>query len=354
MQIAAENTNTGTAQKVTAVIAQQRRLLKRWENVSHYLDGVLTGMYLPGIDHTFDNPVRRITGRRPPLLTLEGAALNFTGAISRPQNNKLVYTPIFSYDLMMPYTPRGGGRVLPANNVVLARRANELLAALVAFGVRVSFGVHENLPVFKFPEVVRNEHGKIVAEDYSGVLGFEVENPAKSIETVAVRRTNPAAKILARHGIEFPMSVGSVELDNLVSELRAECGGAEIDWAAAVDALLFQRDHLAFSLPFDEAVVSAPDAVVAAMRAALPPKYQWEASFNDLLLAAKNPSQPVRISRLSAVQLFPVETVQEMPENYAGTVLSPIDWSPPPNNSGPFAVHVTPDNPPPELAAKIA
>jgi len=354
MTIAAENTNTGTAQKVTAVIAQQRRLLKRWENVSHYLDGVVAGLYLPGIDQTFDKPVRRITGRRPPLLTLEGESLNFTGAISRQQNDRLVYTPIFSYDLTMPYTPRGGGRTLPANNVVLARRANELLANLVAYGQRVSFGVHENLSVFRFPEVVRNEHGKIVAEDYSGVLGFELENPAATLGQVSVRRPNPAAKILARHGIEFPMSVGTAELDNLVSEFRAEFGGVEVEWATAVDALLFQRDHCTFSLPFDEAVVAVPDAAVAAMRAALPPKYQWEASFNDLLLAAKNPSQPVRVSRLSALQVFPLETVQDMPEDYAGTVLSPVDWSPPPNNSGPFAAPVAPDTKPSFPAAKIA
>lgn len=337
MQIAAENTNTGAAQKVTAVIAQQRRLLKRWENVSHYLDGVCVGMYLPGIDQTFDNPTRRITGRRPPLLTLEGDSLNFTGAISRPNNDKLVYTPIFSYDLTMPFTPRGGGRSLPANNIVLARRANELLAGLVAFGQRVSFGVHEDLPPFKFPEVVRNERGKIVAEDYAGVLGLELENPARTLDVVAVRKSNPAAKILARHGIDFPMSVGTVELDNLVNEFRAEFVGFEIEWATAVDALLFQREHCAFSLPREEAVVSAPEAVVAAMRAALPPKYQWEASFNDLLAAAKNPQQPVKISRLSAVQLFPVETVQDMPEDYAGTVLSPVDWSPPDSGSAPFA-----------------
>lgn len=352
MTIAAENTNTGAAQKVTAVIAQQRRLLKRWENVSHYLAGVCAGMYLPGIDQTFDNPVRRITGRRPPLLTLEGETLQFTGAISRPQNNQLVYTPIFSYDLTMPFTPRGGGRVLPANNVVLARRANELLASLVAFGQRVAFGVHEDLPVFKFPTVVRNSAGKIIAEDYSAVLGLELENPAKALTAVTARKPNPAAKILARHGIEFPLSVGTVELDNLVAEFRAEFGGTEIEWSAAVDALLFQRDHCSFSLPLDEAIVAAPDAVVSALRVALPAKYQWEASFNDLLSAAKNPQQQLRISRLSAVQLFPVESVQDMPEDYAGTTLSPVDWAPPDAGSTPFSVGTSPRDPAPLIAQK--
>lgn len=354
MQTVADNTNTGAAQKVIAVIAQQRRLLKRFEGVAHYLGGVCAGMYMPGIDHTFDNPVRRITGRRPLLLTLESDGLNFTGAISRQQNNKLVYTPIFSYDLTLPFTPRGGGRVLPANNVVLARRANELLAHLIAYGQRVSFGVHENLPEFKFPAVIRNDRSFIAAEDYTRVLGFEYENPVTLLKDISVRRPSPSAKILARHGVEFPMSLGPVELDNLVTEFRAEMGGIEIDWAAAVDALLFKRDFVSFSLPLDEAIVVSPEAVVTAMRAQLPPKYQWEASFNDLLAAAKNPRQPLRISRLSAVQLSPIETLQDLPEDYAGTVLSPIDWAPPSGGSTPFAVFPRPDAPSDLLENKTA
>lgn len=349
MTIAAEN-KVSAAQKVNAVIARQRRLLKRWENVSHYLSGVVSGMYLPGIDQTFNNPVRSVNGRRPPLLTLEGDSLNFTGAISRLRGGKLVYSPIFSYDLTMPYTPRGGGRVLPANNFVLARRANDLLSGLVAYGQRVQDGTHENLPVFKFPVVGRNRHGKIVTEDYSGVLGFELVNPAATLATVSVRRPNPAGKILARHGIKFPMSVGPSELDDLVAEFKAELGGVEVDWTVAVDALLFQKDYCAFPLPLEEAIVASPESVVAAMRATLPAKYQWEASFNDLLTAAKNTTEPLRISRLSALQVFPVETVQDMPEDYAGNVLSPVDWSPPPGGGGVFSTQDAP-SPAPVAAA---
>jgi hypothetical protein len=206
--------------------------------------------------------------------------------------------------------------------------------------------MHENLSTFNFPTPVRNERGNIVAEDYSGVLGFELDNPAKNLGTVAIRKVNPAAKLLARHGVEFPMSLSATELEELVVEFRAEFGGVEIEWAAVVDALLFQRDYCSFGLPLDEAIVGSPESVVGAMRAALPPKYQWEASFNDLLLAARNPEQPVRISRLSAVQVFPVETIYDMPEDYAGTVLSPVDWAPPGSGSAPFAPADEPSNPP--------
>jgi hypothetical protein len=336
MSIAAENTNIGASPKVTAVMAQQRRLLKRWDAVSHYLAGVCTGLYLPGIDQTFDKPIRRVSGRRPPLLVLEGDGLNLTGSISRPQNNKLVYTPIFSYDLTMPYTPRGGGRVLPANNLVLARRANELLAALVAYGHRVANDAHDELPVFVFPQALRDMSGKIVAEDYTPVLGFETDNPAAAMETVYIKHPNPAPKILARHGIEFPMSLTPSELDDLVIEFRAEFNDADIDWGIAVDAILFQRPYCSFSVPLAEALSSAPDAVVSAMRGELRDKHQWEASYADLLCAAQNPGQMLRISRLSAMQTFPVESAQEMPEDYAGTVLAPVDWTPPPGAAGSF------------------
>lgn len=330
MSIAAEQLETQVSEKVNSIIAQQRRLLQRFDDVSHYLGGVTAGMYLPGIDQTFDNPVRRIGGhRRPPLLTLEvkDDSLTFSGAISRLRNDKLVYSVIFSYDVSMLYSPRGGGKTLPANNVVLARRANELLAALVAYGRRASFGMHEDLQPLRLPTVVR-ENGQIVAEDYSSVLGFDAENPAANIKSVDVRLANPADKILARRGIEYPLGVGQTELEDMVVEFKAAVPDFDVDWTTAVEAILFRRAYFNVNLPLQEATLYSPESVVGAMRAALPKKYQWEASFNDLLLAAKNPNSPLRISRLSALQLFPVETAQDLPDDYAGTVLTPINWAP--------------------------
>lgn len=330
MSIAAEQLETQVSEKVGSIIAQQRRLLQRFDDVSHYLGGVTAGMYLPGIDQTFDNPVRRIGGhRRPPLLTLEvkDDSLTFSGAISRLRNDKLVYSVIFSYDVSMLYSPRGGGKTLPANNVVLARRANELLAALVAYGRRASFGMHEDLQPLRLPTVVR-ENGQIVAEDYSSVLGFDAENPAANIKSVDVRLANPADKILARRGIEYPLGVGQTELEDMVAEFKAAVPDFDVDWTTAVEAILFRRAYFNVNLPLQEATLYSPESVVGAMRAALPKKYQWEASFNDLLLAAKNPNSPLRISRLSALQLFPVETAQDLPDDYAGTVLTPINWAP--------------------------
>lgn len=326
----AEKLDSLVSEKVLSIIGQQRRLLKRFSDVSHYVDGIGAGLYLPGIDQTFDNPIKSLAaGRRPPLLTLEVKqnSLLFTGSISRLRNNKLTYSVIFSYDVSLAYTPRGLGKSLPANNVVLARRANELLAALVAYGRRVSFGVHEDLQPLRFPHAVFDA-GKIVAEDYTPVLGYEADNPAAAIETVEVRKANPAEKILARRGIDFPLGVQPPELDDMVVEFKAMFPEIEINWSTAVNALLFRQPHFSFQMPLADAVAAAPEAVVSAMRAAMPNKNRWEASFNDLIMAAKNPKHPVRISRLSAVQLFPVETAQELPADYGGHVLTPNNWAP--------------------------
>ena len=92
--------NVSVVNSVRAVCAQQRRLLKRLDTVSHYLGGIVAGLWLPGIDSTFDNPVRKASARRPVFVTLEvldDGTLNFTGSISRLRDDKFVFTPIFVF-----------------------------------------------------------------------------------------------------------------------------------------------------------------------------------------------------------------------------------------------------------------
>lgn len=334
MPVAESDRAQGAEQKVIAVMAQQRRLLNRLNDVFHYLPGVGVGLYLPGIDKTFDVPVRAVTGRRPPLLTVEvcdNGSLMLTGAISRLRERKLVYAPIFSYDISRPYTPRGGGKTLPANNLVLSRRANELLAALVAYGRNVAAGTHAELPPLALPTPVY-ENGRVVAEDYSRVLGFETDNPAALVAEVAIHRVDPADRLLARRGVENAAGMSSSELDEVVAEWRAHFAAFEPTLEAATQAVLFGGSTVQFDLPLAVAAEQAPDDVVQAMRAALPPRLRWEASYADLLAAAKNPASPLRISRLSRLQLFPIETAFDLPEEYAGYVLAPLDWTPPPAN----------------------
>lgn len=331
-------THTPIPGRVKAVMAQQRRLLKKFEVVSHYLGGICAGMYLPGIDCTFDNPVRALPGRRPLLVTLEvddNGSLSFSGAISRPRNGRLHYSVIFNYDLTLPYTPKGLGHSLPANNVVLARRANELLARLVAYGRACAADEQQPLDALQFPTPLHNSAGTIHLEDYTPVLGLSVDNPAAAMRDALVKAKfrNPAAKILARRGLDNADTVSQDVLDELMAEFRAEFPGLELSDYAVCDALASHDGHVSplvyLDLSLDAAVGAAPDAVVAAMRTTLPPKYQWAASYRDLLDAARNPQQPLVLRRLSAVQLFDAGSAVDLPDDYAGDVLCRRDGARP-------------------------
>ena len=289
---------------VRSVCAQQLRLLKRLESVQHYLGGIVAGLWLPGIDSTFDDPKKKVTGRRPVFLTLEVAdngSLNFTGAISRLRDDQLVFSPIFSYDVALVYAPRGGGKTLPANNLVLARRANELLSALVAFGRDVSFGTHRELSPAVFPDIVCDANGTIF-EDYTPVLGLRVDNPAKAVQTVKLQRYNPASKILARHGREDAKDCPQPQFDQIVAEFRSEFPEVTLELPEILAALSDpSASFFTFTVPFEVALATDPQAAVAAMRAVLPPRYAADAGYHDLLLAAKNTAVELKISRLSAL-----------------------------------------------------
>jgi hypothetical protein len=312
--------------RARAVIAQQRRLLKKFDSVSHLLGGVAAGMYLPGIDCTFDNPVRGLTGRRPLLVTLEVGEygeLSFTGSISRERDGLLNYSPIFNYDLTLPMTPKGGGKVLPANNVVLARRANELLAKLIAFARGLQDGASDSagwLDILRLPTPLLDPSGRVYAEDYSAVLGMEIENPAANLGPVSVSLVNPAAKLFALHGVENAETLDQSQLDEFAAQWRAAFP-VVVDDSVMYDAMLAPNQRVTLSLDLETAVEHAANSVVAAMRAVLPPKYQWAATYAELLEAAKNPTAKLRLSRLSAVQVFDVVDALDLPDGFSGYVL---------------------------------
>jgi hypothetical protein len=334
MTTAVQN-NVSSFNGVRAVCAQQHRLLQRLASVDHYLGGVVAGMWLPGRDSTFDNPVKKAGGfNRPVFLTLEVAdngSLNFSGAVSRIKNDKFVFSVIFAYDVSMLYTRHGGGRVLPANNIVLARRANDLLNALISFGRDVSFGVQRELSPALFPRIICDSNG-VIFEDYTPVLGLELPNPAADVAYVNVSRKNPAAKILARHGLDAIDACDATQREQVIGEFCAEFSDVQVDAATAAAALSSPHTpSFSVSLPLETAVHVAPQDVVDALRLLVLPKYRVDAGYADLLRAAKNPQQKLKISRLSSIQLFPVETVQDLPESYAGAVLAPVDWAPAPS-----------------------
>lgn len=321
-------THAKTRNQVAVIITAHRKLLRQYNRISYYVTGLAAGLYLPGVNQTFDVPTRKITGKRPVFVTLEATpnGLMLVGAISRLRAGKMHWQTIFDYDLSIPMSPRGGGRVLSAKNIVVARRGLELLATLVDYAHAVARNEAGELQPAIFPEIV-HRNGRIVAEDYSPVLGFSVPNPAADMGEVTVRRFNVAGKVLARRGVnaleELPEELWPV----VMAEFRAEYPDVSLDAAIVLDALRTQSEWIHFPMLMEDALAVAPESVVQAIREALSGRFKFEASHKDVLVAAANPRQPLRISRLSAVQLFPVESVQELPEGYTGSVLATVKFA---------------------------
>lgn len=322
-------THAKTRNQVATLIAKHKKLLRQYNRVHYYVTGICAGLYLPGVNQTFDTPVRKITGKRPVFVTLEASTngLMLTGAISRLRAGKMCWQTIFDYDLTIPMTPRGGGRVLSAKNIVIANRGLELLSALIDYAHSVARNEAADLQPVVFPEIV-SRGGKIVAEDYSPVLGLPVLNPASSIETVTVRRLNAAGKVLARRGLSKLEDSPEEFWPVIMAEFRAEYPDVSLAAEIVLDALRTQSEWVHFPVLFEDALTVAPESAVKAIRDALPGRFRFEASHKDVLLAAANPKHALRISRLSEVQLFPVESAQDLPEGYTGSVLTTVKMLP--------------------------
>ena len=323
--------------RVYALMAQQRRLLEKLESVLHYLGGVCVGQWLPGSNRTFDEPVKKVnlTGSRPCFVVCEvqdDGRLSFTGSIPRAFDCRraMRFSTAFAYDITMPFARRGGpaGLSLPANNVVLAGRAVAFLQRLLGVGRAIGFNTDAGISQPRFPLPVFNRRGVVVEEDYTPVLGLEIENPTAGIRSVPIRLPNPTSAILARRGLNDVTDSNYQTLLELVAEFRAAFPGYDIPPDTIANAFNSSPAYFEFQAEFETALTLSPLSVVGAVRAALPLKYMLDASYSDLLRAAHHPDQPVRISRLSAMQVFSADEAQELPAGYCGNVLAPVNWAP--------------------------
>lgn len=172
-------------------------------------------------------------------------------------------------------------------------------------------------------------------EDFSPVLGVHEKNPAAFVRNVELRITNnPAAKILARHGIENVEAVSGDHLDQLAVEFAAEINGAfqnpiSLPESTIYDALLSPSSYVPVTMSLEQALAEGQTRVVAtAMRRAATRRAQKEATDAELFAAAKNPELPLTLNRLGAVQVNTVAALQELPSHYSGSIFTPLDWQP--------------------------
>lgn len=383
--------------ETTNLLSQQVAELKRFSRVSAALRGLVALMWLPGRQQRFGGP-RAIGGsrdekmRQPIAVTMEvteTGGLAFSGAVARPRNGKMVYSGIFRYEFTQPMAAGARGACLPADNVVLARRAVDMLRSLVRYGeravsrprsVRPAAPRHPNFLVPFFagreeidtsrlraltagmkPELVAAYAERlredlcdrismqgmtlvnsaivppsIVAEaieketgyqDFAPVLGVPHWNPVEALHVMP----NPAPALLFKHGVTDLEAVQSETLDALVAEFRQSVPlGERLTEEEVFDALCNPSAQVNCAAGFEG---FEPHRVALAMRHACGNRRAaWEASDADLLRAARDPRQPLILSRLSATQIVTAESLTALPEPYAGDFLPPLDWRPPTRN----------------------
>lgn len=185
-------------------------------------------------------------------------------------------------------------------------------------------------------EIARAIRQNRLVEDFSPVLGVRERNPAKDIKTIEIRlANNPAGKVLARHGIENVDTVSADVLDQLVTEFTAEVNSVfqqpvTLTESAIYDALLEPTKPVPVTMSLEQALAEGQGHAVAnAMRNnAANKRIRKEATESELIAAARDTAQPLVLNRLSTVQLNTVSAWQELPPQYSGSILAPIDWVP--------------------------
>jgi hypothetical protein len=170
----------------------------------------------------------------------------------------------------------------------------------------------------------------LVVEDYSPILGA-VDRPLDigAADDVEIELPNPAAKILARRGIDDVENVAQWVLDEMSVEFRAALPEYELTEESVCDAFLNADSPVSATVDIKTAIVSHPQAAVVQLRRVASGRAQREATDQELLAAALSPGQPVILNRNSKIQINTVEAWQEsMPAWYAGDFISPVNWKP--------------------------
>jgi hypothetical protein len=148
-------------------------------------------------------------------------------------------------------------------------------------------------------------------------------------DAVEIDVPNPAAKILARRGIDDVENVAQWVLDELTTEFRAELPEHELPEESVFEALLNTDDPVSVSVDIKTAMLHHPVKAAAELRRLASGRAQREATDQELLAAAMSPGQPVILNRLSKIQVNTTDAWQEsMPAWYAGDFLAPVNWQP--------------------------
>lgn len=316
--------------------AAQAEMIQQFDRVSHLTEGLAAVTWQPGEGKTWDDPVRYGLEEFRPLATvLETTAnggLTLSIAAARPHKGRLVFVTHGKWDFRAPIIPTGTREQLCLNKPkhrLNAKRGLELLHDVLDFGFATKRGENPGLAKPVWPDVtVLSFTGRFV-EDFTPVLGARDKNPMTQISEIVLRLPNPAAKILARHGLD---SAAQAEKDpqlfeQLAGEIRAAVPDIELSEETVCEALLAADEQMQVAVDIKTALHLAPATVASQLRRNASRRAQNEATDQELLAAAANPAQPLIMKRLSSIQVCDIADWQELPEPYAGDILAPVNWS---------------------------
>lgn len=314
----------------------QTKMVQQFDRIGHLVEGLAAVSWLPGEGKTFDDTVRYgYDAVRPLAVVLETTAhggLTCSIAISRPHKGRLIFVTHGKWDFRAPIVPGGRMQQMDLSNPqhrLNATRAIDALHKVLDYGFALKRGEEPTLQAPRWPDVISLPNGRFV-EDYTPVLGAQDRNPLGAVQEIKVTIPNPAAKILARRGLE---SAAQAEKDpalfeELAAEIRSSAPDMELSEAAVCEALLDPDAPVSVSVDIKTAAASRPADAAQYLRRQVSRRVANEATDQELIVAALNPDRPLVMNRLSAVQLCDIADWQDMPAPYAGSLLAPVDWKP--------------------------
>ncbi|NBT75196.1 hypothetical protein EBZ80_18570 [bacterium] len=165
-------------------------------------------------------------------------------------------------------------------------------------------------------------------EDFSPVLGDFERNPFGAVKDLTVSLTNPASKILARHGLESAEGMPQWIVDDIISAMYSELGEIKPTYEEMCDALLEPDAPLMATIDVKVAIEQMPSTTATMLRMQASKRASREATDEELFTAVTNPDKPLVLSRLSAIQVNRASEWQETPFPYVGELLAPVDFVP--------------------------
>jgi hypothetical protein len=164
-------------------------------------------------------------------------------------------------------------------------------------------------------------------EDFTPVLGALDRNPfINGVDSLVVSLPNPAAKILRRRGIvAIDNHTSQMVVDDIAMEIRMTMPEMTLSEEEVAEAILAPDEPMRVSVDVKTALETMPEAAAESLRFQASKRAQKEATDQELFTALANPSKPLVLNRLSAVQVNDIATWQNPPRPYAGDLLAPID-----------------------------